>query len=66
MGRQDSKLEIARRVREDRLNSLEMGTVDSRTKLCMTKVNADKSHTTRHLTPTKHKKKVAVKGRKLL
>ena len=70
VGRQDSKLEIALRVRDDRLNNLEMRTVDGRTKLwckvCMTTINANKSHTAKHLSSTKHKMKSAVKGKKLL
>lgn len=70
VGRQDSKLEIAIRVREDQLKNLEMRTVNGCVKLwckvCMTTVNANKSHTARHLTSSKHKLKATVKGKKLL
>ena len=70
VGRQDSKIEIAVRVREDRLNNLEMRTVDDGIKLwCkvyMKTIKVNKTQTGRHLTSKKHKMKAAVKGKKLL
>lgn len=68
--RQDTKLEIAMRVREDKMNTLEMKPVDGIIRLwcraCLTAINANKSHTLKHLNSRKHKQKIEVKGKKLL
>ena len=52
------------------MNNLEMRTVDGGVKLwckvCMKAINANKTHTGKHLTSMKHKVKAAVKGKKLL